>query len=281
MYGPYYAIDPIGEDYVEQHGIRGQKWYHKNGPPYPLGSGSGSHRSAAEVSLNRAKASASAIAKGAGKVINSFNTVKDRKQASVDERNEYAKKAKEHRKQMTKGYHELSDDELDNRINRLAKEQRYKQLVDSVYPDQKKPGMLSSMTKKGVDALGDSLLKGVSKYLDKSIEKAIDDMIEGDEPSFEWWNPDEYMDTNKSNKEIKWGLDRAQNFSKGMQGMAMMEHNINRNNIWNTEERDIGNWYSKKVTKEQVDNWRIENDEAFRKMVSNYLRDELGGRPIE
>lgn len=281
MYGTYYAIDPIGEDYLKQHGIRGQKWYERNGPPYPLGSGSGSHRSAAEVSLNRAKASASAMAKGAGKVINSFNTVKNRKQASVDEKNEYAKKAKEHRKQMTKGYHELSDDELDNRINRLAKEQRYKQLVDSVYPDQKKPGMLSTLTKKGADTIGDTLLKGVSKYLDKTIEKAIDDMIEGDEPSFEWWNPDEYKDLNKSNKEIKWGLERAQNFSKGMQGMAMMEHNIKRNQIWGDEKRDIGNWYSKKVTKEQVDNWRIENDEAFRKMVSNYLRDELGGRPIE
>lgn len=41
--------DPI---WLEHHGILGQKWHHRNGPPYPLGSAKGSERSAKEKRLN-------------------------------------------------------------------------------------------------------------------------------------------------------------------------------------------------------------------------------------
>lgn len=31
-----YSNPELSEDYLEHHGIDGQKWYHRNGPPYPL-----------------------------------------------------------------------------------------------------------------------------------------------------------------------------------------------------------------------------------------------------
>lgn len=286
MYSNYYALDPIGEDYIEQHGIRGQKWYHRNGPPYPLGSGKGSHRSAAEVALNNAKRGASAAIKGSAKVANSFNRIKAKKQAEVDAKNEHAKKAAEHRKQMRKGYHELSDDELNKRIDRLTKEQRYKQLVDSVYPAQpKKPGMLSSVAKGGMDAVGESFKKGVSKYMDSMVNKAVDQLLGDKEINLEWYNENVWFDKNRTQKEIDWMAKRATDFQRSYQGMSMMQHHLKRMETLHYgddkgNKYDIGGWYDKNITKEQINKFRKQNEDVWQGMVSDYLK-ELGGRPIE
>lgn len=47
----YYGIDR-SDEWLAHHGILGQKHGVRNGPPYPLGSGPGSERSAAEKRLN-------------------------------------------------------------------------------------------------------------------------------------------------------------------------------------------------------------------------------------
>lgn len=49
------VIFHVSEDYLMHHGIQGQKWGKRNGPPYPLGSQgeSKSHRSAQEKKLTK------------------------------------------------------------------------------------------------------------------------------------------------------------------------------------------------------------------------------------
>lgn len=213
MINQYRALDPNGE-YFGHHGILKQRWGVRNGPPYPLGSGKGSARTAAQTLANGAKRGASAVAKYGGKAVNSFNSIKAKKQAEVDSKNEYAKQAKAHRKQMKKGYHELTDDDLDKRIARLTKEQRYKQLIESVYPDpQKKPGMLNSMG----NELGKTLLKSVNDSLGKSINKAIDKMINGEEEGpGKWWDDAAVLAMSPSQQ--KKALQIRKDWGTGMKG---------------------------------------------------------------
>lgn len=197
----YYTADDYDSQYLSQHGIEGQKWHIRNGPPYPLGSGSGSHRSAAEVAANGAKASISAIKAKAQSVASYNRKRKASKMKEADEKREFAKGAKEHQKQMKKGYHQLSDDELNDRISRLEKEKRYKDLVNSVYPEQRKaPGMFTRIKNNMLSNVEQNLVKNVSSALDKKINSAIDELINGEETSLEFWNVEKYMEADPSTR---------------------------------------------------------------------------------
>ena len=119
----------MSELYIAHHGILGQKWGKRNGPPYPL---SPSDHSAAEK-----KAQASKVAEGL--LTQNIKGGKDKPNvsiaekipsesrkalgevASIAQKKKRLKRTKEARKEME----QMTDEELRKRNNRLDMERRY------------------------------------------------------------------------------------------------------------------------------------------------------------
>lgn len=99
-----YVGSLISDDYISHHGILGQKWGHKNGPPYPLGEGD---HSAAEKKAGWKKSlsnKAESIKKTAKKVsdINKAATAQRYKNLHKDMTDEEATDAAERRAKLMK-----------------------------------------------------------------------------------------------------------------------------------------------------------------------------------
>lgn len=110
------VIFHVSEDYLAHHGIFGQKWGKRNGPPYPLGSQgeSKSHRSAEEKRLAK-------DARNVRDAYNRYTTYEQiyeqasktgvAKSVSESEKVLKAKKEYENSTKAVREYHNLSDDE--------------------------------------------------------------------------------------------------------------------------------------------------------------------------
>ena len=138
----YFAEDSLG-DSIEHHGIAGQKWGVKHGPPYPLVEGG--KKVAYNLGKMTEKTKAS-VKKQAGSIRVSRAAKKtakaEAKQAKID-----AKKAKKTNiadagpKKFSKSKQRISDmssEELQARINRLKLEQEYKKYLNGDQAVQKK-----------------------------------------------------------------------------------------------------------------------------------------------
>lgn len=122
---PFSALFP-SEDYVEHHGIMGQKWGRKNGPPYPLDAGdhSASERKAGwRQSLSKAGSAAGGAAKKAvSKVATTVKTgVKKHAERSA-EKKEQKEEAKKQKLLKTGTAQEISDYAKKNR-SRVSQEE--------------------------------------------------------------------------------------------------------------------------------------------------------------
>lgn len=112
------------------HGIEGQKWGQKNGPPYPLGL---EDHSAEQIKKNpelRRQLKLKKIAERTEKriaKINSKRTIKAEKGLAKGRDDAAREKAKT-----------MSKEELEEQIKRLDLEKRYVDLMKSLNPEQKK-----------------------------------------------------------------------------------------------------------------------------------------------
>lgn len=114
----YYSIDDIN-DYLEHHGILGQSWGHRNGPPYPLSSGK---HSASEKKAGWRKS----LKKKIGAIKAKRTKAKNKKDAEKRERLK-----KEHSKDpntMYKYRDEFTDEELRAAIARFGIERSLREL---------------------------------------------------------------------------------------------------------------------------------------------------------
>lgn len=98
------------EDYLQHHGIPGMRWGRRNGPPYPL----------LRRSMSSAERKANPVESGDSK--ENTSKPKEEKTNVVDTPN--GKKTVANSKNVKS----MSDDELNNAINRLKKEKEYRSL---------------------------------------------------------------------------------------------------------------------------------------------------------
>ena len=123
-------------DYLAHHGIPGQKWGERNGPPYPLGSGQKSYQ---EKKLSKGKGSLGDrafdrnIKQGKDKpnISPAEKVVKDTKGAveSTNKLNDDIIKFKQDA-QGKKDLSEYTDQELRDMVNRLQLERTYQSLTE-------------------------------------------------------------------------------------------------------------------------------------------------------
>lgn len=155
-----------GMEYLEHHGILNQKWGHKNGPPYPLGSGdhSSAEKSAAKaagikVGSDSGKGSIENVKKKSG---SQDQVKKPKKEMTDEEKREAALKAARSgdKKKIAKYIDNLSTDELRDAQARA-------QMKDSLKredPSEKKTSK-EELEKQEVIRSGDK--ERVKQYADK------------------------------------------------------------------------------------------------------------------
>lgn len=120
-----YTSDDL-DDYLEHHGILGQKWGKLNGPPYPLGIED--HSSAQKEAAAKAGVT---VGKSSGK--GSVENIKNLKIAS-DNINKAATNIRDINSKVPHKQRDLSkvsDDELRRTVNRVQLEQQYNLLMDN------------------------------------------------------------------------------------------------------------------------------------------------------
>ena len=154
-----YSADDSMSDSLEHHGVAGQKWGVKHGPPYPLVEG------AKKVTYNVGKMTEKTKA-AVRKKVSSIRVSRAAKKASKAE----AKQAKKTNiadagpKKFTKSKQRISDmssEELQARINRLKLEQEYKKYLNGDPAVQNKVGNGKSGLDTVLNAVGNSTLKKV------------------------------------------------------------------------------------------------------------------------
>lgn len=161
-----YSADDSMSDSLEHHGVAGQKWGVKHGPPYPLVEGAKkvtynvgkmTEKTKAAVQKKTSSIRVSRAAKKASKA--------EAKQAKIDARNKKKTNvADAGPKKFTKSKQRISDmssEELQARINRLKLEQEYKKYLNGDQAVQKKAGNGKSRLDTVLNAVGNSTLKKV------------------------------------------------------------------------------------------------------------------------
>lgn len=152
-----------GAEYLEHHGILGMKWFKKNGPPYPLGSGD---HSSAEKSA--AKAAGVSVGSDSGK--GSIDNVKKSKPRSKskpkvltpEEKRQQAIDAAKSgdKKKITKNIDELTTDELRDAAERA----RLKDQLKREDPSDKR---LSKADRDKQDAIRSGDKERIKQFADK------------------------------------------------------------------------------------------------------------------
>lgn len=177
--GNVYSFD----DYLEHHGIAGQKWGVRHGPPYPL--------------VNAAKTIHYNVGKMTDKTKEAYRQHKERRQASqaqkqavkiqkkeeADANRAQAKEQKAKRdtniaeagpKKFVKSKQRISDmssEELQARINRLKLEQEYRKYLNGGVEQRQKTGNGKATLDSILNAAGNSTLKKVGDELFVGIAK--------------------------------------------------------------------------------------------------------------
>lgn len=145
-------MDQPAEDFIAHHGVKGQKWGVRKARPT---SGRSSKAKRSFITIN----------------INKGSTAKKQevtKKAGILKRAVEAKK-----KSKPESIHDLSDDDLNARINRLQREQQYKQLMQqnalSVQPSDQSKGYVKQFK----EQMASSLIKGVADGVGEFTKAAV------------------------------------------------------------------------------------------------------------
>lgn len=154
-------------NYLMHHGILGQKWGSKNGPPYPLDEGD---HSAREKKAGWMKSLAKAakdhkVKKQRKKALKKAQEVRKQQRAEKKKNDEFAKKKEEilrsgDPKMIMKYRKQLTDNELQSALNRIRNEGELNKFIaaseksgfDKIDSFMKKAGQVSDWAETGIKA---------------------------------------------------------------------------------------------------------------------------------
>ena len=174
-------------DYLMHHGILGQKWYHRNGPPYPLDA---KDHSAAEKKAGWMKSLTGAIKdhkkkKQRTKALEKARQVRAEKKAYEDEKQKALKSGKASEILKYKG--DLTNQELQSAVARLDWEKRLGEISakeqktnwDKMDDLMNKVGKVTDYVNKSVNAY--DAIKRATKIFDSSKDNKDKEKKERDE----------------------------------------------------------------------------------------------------
>lgn len=186
-------------DYLEHHGIFGQKWGHRNGPPYPI---EPNNHSAAEKKANpglMAKAKAAISDSQTKKIkqqskqiqrqreeLKKLKTEKDKEKQNQKNDKKEEKRVEQLNKdrqklsatQMYKKLDTLSDKEISDYLNRISNEKRIRDLAAQEYAaDHPVKTFIKNTGKTVIKDVEKGLAAGAADYLGKKATKAINENL--------------------------------------------------------------------------------------------------------
>lgn len=191
----YYVGSDLNGDSLSHHGVPNQKWGVRNGPPYPLQRGKEVHynvgkmtektkaglRKAGKITSSGAKAVGSAAKTVAKKASSSFQKWKENKKAELAIKDTDSKLMKNWQKKQLR-ISDMSNQELQQRIDRKRLEETYKRALRGDFSDPKTwsksaKDAKSSGGKKAADTIlrkvGDAAIEGLTKGLSNKIEQTM------------------------------------------------------------------------------------------------------------
>lgn len=146
-------MDQPAEDYIAHHGVKGQKWGVRKARP-TSGRTSKAKRSFITININKGSAA---------------------KKQEVTKKAGILKRAVEVRKKSKpENIHDISDEDLNARINRLQREQQYKQLMQqnasSVQPSNQSKGYVDQFKQQMVSSLISGVAGGVGEFAKAAVK---------------------------------------------------------------------------------------------------------------
>lgn len=142
---------------LQHHGIKGQSWGVRNGPPYPLN----------QQKHNRVLQKAGSVIKKAAS--NHKSRVETRKRSKQEKKAAEAAKKQANERNPRK----MTDEQLNERINRLRKEKEYKQLLAETRQvgRQKTQGIISRAGTRAVETVATQAATYAGRKLVSSLLK--------------------------------------------------------------------------------------------------------------
>lgn len=165
-------------NYLVHHGIDGQKWGRRNGPPYPLKKWM---RSSAERRAVRAKVRTEKKQKKREE--SEIKKQKKREESEIKKQKKAAAeeafdRVKYYEKLKKRDISKLTDDELKTMIDRLTVEKTYYGLLKDLTPEKKQKA--ESWVSKAAKDAGTNIIKevgtGAGKGLSSNIEKMLNEL---------------------------------------------------------------------------------------------------------
>lgn len=180
----YYVGSDLNGDSLSHHGVPNQRWGVKNGPPYPVRRGHDVHYNVGKMtektksSLRKTGEAVKSGVKSAGaKVKSSFQRWKNDKKAELAIKDTDSRLVKNWQKKQLR-ISDMSNQELQQRIDRKRLEESYKHALRGDFSDPKTWNKSSKDSKsgKGKDAadsilrrVGDAAIDGLAKGLTNKI----------------------------------------------------------------------------------------------------------------
>lgn len=189
--GDYYVGSDLNGDSLSHHGVPKQKWGVRNGPPYPIKRGSEVHYSVGKMTektkagLQKAGKIASSGAKAVGKVAknagakvnSSFQRWKEAKKEDLVTRPTDSMLMKNWQKRQLR-ISDMSNQELQQRIDRKRLEETYKRALRGDFSDPKTWNKASKDAKSsGGKSAADSILRRVGDAAVDGLAKGLTDKI--------------------------------------------------------------------------------------------------------
>lgn len=146
-------MDQPAEDFIAHHGVKGMKWGERKARP-TSGQSSKAKRSFITININKGSAA---------------KKQEVTKKAGILKRTVEAKK-----KLKPESIHDLSDADLNARINRLQREQQYKQLMQqnasSVQPSNQSKGYVDQFKEQMISSLISGVTGGVGEFTKAAVK---------------------------------------------------------------------------------------------------------------
>lgn len=194
----YYVGSDLNGDSLSHHGVPHQKWGVKNGPPYPIQRGrevkynvgkmtpqtKASLAKAGKIAVSSAQAASKTVENAAKTVVkkasSSFQKWKENKKADLATMDTNSKLVKNWQKKQLR-ISDMSNQELQQRIDRKKLEETYKHALRGDFSDPKtwnaKAGKGSDKGKKASDSIlsrvGNAAIEGLTKGLANKIEQTM------------------------------------------------------------------------------------------------------------
>lgn len=146
-------MDQSAEDFIAHHGVKGQKWGVRKARP-TSGRSSKAKRSFITININKGSAA--------------------KKQEVVKKAGILKRTVEARKKSKPESIHDLSDADLNARINRLQREQQYKQLMQqnasNVQPSNQSKGYVNQFKQQMVSSLISGVAGGVGEFAKAAVK---------------------------------------------------------------------------------------------------------------